>query len=263
MDSIKLIPKTQHRKNNSFVFKYCNLSFNEPKVVKVKNYKVDYETISLKSKNTQSISTGIDDRKDNLIKKSQSQKVIKISNILNRLSKRKNVNGIELVLKGRRKGSTPEKNANEVININQNNSKYKFTENKNEKDKKINSKNTINILGKNKNINPKINNNITGKIYKEDNSLGKENKQINKAILKAAPPKLNNLFSNSYDFSNNGIGKKNMVKSSVPNVFFNHLMINSIKYINNKSQYLLLSTTNRIKAKKLIILYHCPLKETL
>ena len=263
MESIEIIPKNQQRKNISFIFKYSNLSISEPKVAKVKKYKIDYDGISLKSKNTLSISTGPDDKTESFIKKSNSQKTINISYILNHLSKRKNVNGIELISKGRRKGSTPEKNAIEVINISEKDSNYKGSDNKPVKSKKNDSiKNVINF-GKNKNINPKINNNKIGKIFKEDNSLKKENKQINKAILKPAPPKINEHFYYKYDLSSNGFNTRNSPKCKVPNVFINHLMLKNKTNVNNESSYLLLSTTNRIKAKKLNIIYYRPIKTNL
>jgi hypothetical protein len=263
MESIEIIPKNHHRRNISFIFKYCNLSFSKPKEAKVKKYKVDYDGISLKSKNTQSISTGPDDKIESRIKKSNSQKTINISYILNHLSKRKNVNGIELVSKVRRKGSTPEKNAIEVININEKGSKNKCNDNKPVKSKKNDSiKNIINT-GKNKNINPKINNNKIGKIFKEDNSLKKEIKLNNKAILKPAPPKINEHFYYKYDLSNNGFYIRNTPKCEVPNVFINHLMLKDKTDVNNESSYLLLSTTNRIKAKKLNIIYYRPIKTNL
>ena len=261
MESIENIPKNQQRKNISFIFKYSNLSISEPKVAKVKKYKVDYDGISLKSKNTQSISTGPDDKAESFIKKSNSQKTLNITYILNRLSKRKNVNGIELVSKRRRKGSTPEKNAIEVININKKSSNCKFNDNKPVKSKKNDSiKNIIN-LGKNKNINPKINNNKIGKIFKEDKTLKNENKQINKAILKPTPPKINEMFYYKYDFSNNEFDERNTPKCKVPNVFINHLMLKNKTNVNNESSYLLLSTTNRIKAKQLNIIYYRPIEK--
>ena len=261
MESIEIIPKNHQRKNISFIFKYSNLSISEPKVAKVKKYKIDYDGISLKSKNTQSISTGPDDKTESFIKKSNSQKTLNITYILNRLSKRKNVNGIELLSKRRRKGSTPEKNAIEVININEKSSNCKCNNNKPAKSKKNDSiKNIIN-LGKNKNINPKINNNKIGKIFKEDKTLKNENKQINKAILKPAPPKINEMFYYKYDFSNNEFDERSTPKCKVPNVFINHLMLKNKNNVNNESSYLLLSTTNRIKAKKLNIIYYRPIEK--
>ena len=261
MESIEIIPKNQPRKNISFIFKYSNLSISEPKVAKHKKNKVDYDGISLKSKNTQSISTGPDDKTENLIKKTNSQKTINISYILNRLSKRKNVNEIEMVSKGKRKGSTPEKNAIEVININEKSSNYKCNDNKPVKSKKNDSVKNIINLGKNKIINPKINNNKIGKIFKEDKTLKNEIKQINKVTLKPAPPKINEIFYYKYDFSNSGFDESNTPKCRVPNVFINHLMLKNKNNVNNESSYLLLSTTNRIKSKKLNIIYYRPIEK--
>ena len=192
MESLKIIPKKYHRKTKSFIFKYCNLSFFRTKENLFKSNKIDYENISLKSKNTQSASTGPDDRKENILKKSSSEKIINLSSILNRLSKRKNVHSIELILKGRRKGSTPEKNANEVININKKDDRHRCKEIKVTKINKNDSNQKIINSGKNKNINPKINNNnIIGKTYKEDKSNFNGITQLSRNILKAIPPKLN------------------------------------------------------------------------
>ena len=152
MESLKIIPKKYHRKTKSFIFKYCNLSFFRTKDNLFKSNKIDYENISLKSKNTQSASTGPDDRKENILKKSSSEKIINLSSILNRLSKRKNVHSIELILKGRRKGSTPEKNANEVININKKDDRHRCKEIKVTKINKNDSNQKIINSGKNKNI---------------------------------------------------------------------------------------------------------------
>ena len=266
MESIKIIPKNQHRKNNSFVFKNNNLSCCETTVAQGKKIKCDYETISLKSKNTQSVSTGPDDKKENVLIKSVSNKSINIVYILNRLSKRKKENGIGFVAKIKRKGSTPEKNVNEVIDINKKNTKYKNNENKTSRNKMNIPKKNLTILGKNKNINPKNNNNKIGKIYKEDNSLKKDFQKISKTMLKAIPPKINELFSNKFDFSNvhnNGKNLRNMYKSNVPHVFINHLMILKSNHITNVSKYHKISTTNRIKGKKLTLFYYFPKDQTM
>jgi hypothetical protein len=269
MESLKIIPKKYHRKTKSFIFKYCNLSFFRTKENLFKSNKIDYENISLKSKNTQSASTGPDDRKENILKKSSSEKIINLSSILNRLSKRKNVHSIELILKGRRKGSTPEKNANEVININKKDDRYRCKEIKVTKINKNDSNQKIINSGKNKNINPKINNNnIIGKTYKEDKSNFNGITQLSRNILKAIPPKLNYLFNDMHDLSVNNnnkidIGERKKFHSNIPNVFINHLMMKNSIYNKNNSKHLLLSTTNRIKGKKLTIFYYLPKKNVL
>ena len=261
MESIKIIPKNYHRKNNSFIFKYWKTPFFESKNNLFKKNKVDYENISLKSKNTQSISTSPEDRKECALKKSQSQKGKDISHILSNLSKKKNVNGIELLLKGRRKGSTPEKNANEVIDINQKNDIDSFNDELALKKKINNIKKNIIILAKNKKINPKINNNNKfGKIYKEDNKIRDEVTQIKKIKLKDTPPKLNDLFYTNFNLSKNRTNNDNSSKLLIPNVFINHLMVDNANIYNKSSRYFLLSTTNRIKSKKITLLYYRPRK---
>ena len=263
MEPQKIIPIFQHKKNNSSLFKYNNLSISEAKYNTIKNNKLEYETISLISKNTQSISTSPDDLKENFIKKSVSQKSINIVHILNRLSKRKNVIGNKLIFKiGRKCSSSSEKNINKIININQKGIKCKVNENKTSKNKNNDSKN-------NKNMNPKINNKIInndkiGKIYKDNNSLKLDVKKTEKNILKVIPPKIIELFYNSFNISNNNlINKRNMLESKIPNVFINHLMLKNSISVNSKYKYLLLSTTNRIKGKNLTMLYYRPIKNIL
>ena len=252
MEPQKIIQIFQHKKNNSSLFIYNNLSISEAKYNTIKNNKLEYETISLISKNTQSISTSPDDLKENFIKKSVSQKSINIVHILNRLSKRKNVIGNKLIFKiGRKCSSSPEKNINKIININQKGIKCKVNENKTSKN--------------NKNMNPKINNNDKiGKIYKDNNSLKLDVKKTEKNILKVIPPKIIELFYNSFNISNNNlINKRNMLESKIPNVFINHLMLKNSISVNSKYKYLLLSTTNRIKGKNLTMLYYRPIKNIL
>ena len=226
MESLKIIPKNQHRKNKSLIYKYCDLSFYKKRENPEKNDKIDYDTTSLKSKNTQSVSTGPEEKVENTYKRSFSKKLISLSLLLNRLSKRKKECLIELNLRRRRKGSTPEKNAIQVINNN--------------------------------------NNNKNGKIYEEDSSMNNEMTQANKYKLKSLPPKLYELSYNKYNLSgnSNAVNRDNKFMPKIPNVFINHLMIQESLNINN-SNNLLLSATNRIKGKKLTILYYHPKKSVL
>jgi hypothetical protein len=254
MESLKIIPKNQHRKNKSLIFKYCDLSFYKKRENPEKNDKIDYDTTSLKSKNTQSVSTGPEEKVENTYKRSFSKKLISLSLLLNRLSKRKKECLIELNLRRRRKGSTPEKNAIQVININQQKNINSVIINKNDSIKNIN-----------KNINPNNNNNNkNGKIYEEDSSMNNEMTQANKYKLKSLPPKLYELSYNKYNLSgnSNAVNRDNKFMPKIPNVFINHLMIQESLNINN-SNNLLLSATNRIKGKKLTILYYHPKKSVL
>lgn len=261
MESTKIIPKNYHRKNNSFIFKNCKTPFFDSKIHLFKKSKVDYENMSLKSKNTQSISTGPEDKKESTLKKSQSHKGKDLSHLLNNLSKKKNVNEIELLLKRRRKGSTPEKNANEVIDINEKDAMYSLNDDRVVKNRINDVKKNIIILLKNKKVHPKINNNNKiGKIYKEDNKIKCEVTQIKKIKLKASPPKLNELFYTNFDLSKNRTIKEKSSKIIIPNVFINHLMINEINLSNNSARYSVLSTTNRIKSKNITLLYYWPRK---
>ena len=130
MESLKIIPKNEHRKNKSLIFKNSNISFYRRRENAEKNCKIDFESISLKSKNTQSVSTGPEDKIESAYKRSFSKKLISLSLLLNRLSKRKKECPIELNLRRHRKGSTPEKNSIQVINISH---KPEYNPNKNSK----------------------------------------------------------------------------------------------------------------------------------
>ena len=252
---VKLASNLCDDEKYSFTLKQGNLSFNKANNFLVKKDKQDFETVSLKSRNIQSISTGPDDKiENNKIKKPFSHKSLNIKNKTKFLPEDKGRKGIELIEKRRIKYSTPEKNSIEAIIISKKCVKNKNNENKisrnknNNSNKKNNNIRNINILNPNK----------IGKIYKEDNLYKKDVKLLDKSMLKEIPPKTTALFCNKYDRSRNinyGKNKSDISKSEVPNVFFNHLMIQNSKSRNNKSQYLRLSITNRIKGKKLTYLY--------
>ena len=255
MESLKILPKNHHRKNKSLIYKNSYLSFYRRKENAEKNCKIDYESTSLKSKNTQSISTGPEDKIENIPKRALSKKLINLSVLLNRLSKRKKECPIELNLSRRRKGSTPEKNAIQVINISKKSVHNSAMTNKDDSKKNMH-----------KNINQIINNNNKcGKAYEEDSSISNEITQANKYKLKALPPKINELYYNIYNLAgnNNKIYRENRFKPNIPNVYINHLMIQRDFTKNNNSNHLILSATNRIKGKKLSILYYCPKKSIL
>ena len=151
-------------------------------------------------------------------------------------------------LRRHRKGSTPEKNSIQVINISH---KPEYNPNKNSKNDSNKSKNINN--------NQKINNNNKTKVYEEDSSINNEMTQANKYKLKALPPKINDLYYNTYNLTENY--RKEKFNPNIPNVYFNHLMLQKDFGKNNTSNYLILSSTNRIKGKKLTILYYHPKKE--
>ena len=249
MESLKIIPKNEHRKNKSLIYKNSNLLFYRRSENEEKNCKVDFESTSLKSKNTQSVSTGPEDKIESAYKRSFSKKLISLSLLLNRLSKRKKECPIELNLRKRRKGSTPEKNSIQVINIIHKPEYNQVKTNKNDSKK---------ILNQNKNQ-KNNNNNKSVKIYEEDSSFNNEMTQANKYKLKALPPKMIEMYYNTYNLSQNNQKKK--FNPNIPNVYFNHLMLQKDFTQNNTSNYLILSATNRIKGKKLSILYYRPKKE--
>ena len=249
MESLKIIPKNEHRKNKSLIFKNSNISFYRRRENEEKNCKIDFESISLKSKNTQSVSTGPEDKIESVYKRSFSKKLISLSLLLNRLSKRKKECPIELNLRRHRKGSTPEKNSIQVINISY---KPEYNPNKNSKNDSNKSKN----INNNQKIN---NNNKSAKVYEEDSSINNEMTQANIYKLKALPPKINDLYYNTYNLTENY--RKEKFNPNIPNVYFNHLMLQKDFGKNNTSNYLILSSTNRIKGKKLTILYYHPKKE--
>lgn len=248
----------KYKKYNSFIFKNWNIPFLETKYNIIKNSRYNIETFSLKSKNTQSISTGPDDKKDNVLKKCFSQKRLNLIDIIKHLTVEKHLNGFEFILNGKRKGSTPEKDANQIININTKEKKYK--DNNFSETEKINQK--VLCDNKNKKISSKKNNKPAGKIYKEDNSYTNDNTKISKNIFKAFPPQSNNLYDYKYNLSNNIFSNEGEIcRSKISNVFFNHLVLPNNLNINNKITYLSLATIKRIKSKKLTILYFHPFKK--
>ena len=216
---VKLASNLYNDEKYSFTLKQGNLSFNKANNFLVKKDKQDCETVSLKSKNIQNISTGPDDKiENNKIKKIFSHKSLNTKNKTKFLFKDKNRKGIELYEKRRIKYATPEKNTIEVNIINKKCVKNKNNENKISKNKDINSNKKNNNIGNIKSLNP----NKIGKIYKEDNLYKKDVKLLDKSMLKEIPPKATELFCNKYDFSrniNNGKNKSHISKSEVPNVF--------------------------------------------
>jgi hypothetical protein len=131
------------------------------------------------------------------------------------------------------------------------------------------------------NQNSKINNNI---VFIEHNSIkapinnnnaliminNKKNKKrelygqdLGLKNMKTSPPKGPELFLHIYNLKNRDILFKNnetvgiLNKGNIPNVYFNHLMIDE-KYVifNNKCKYNRISLTQRNKNKLLTIIYY-------
>ena len=86
---------------------------------------------------------------------------------------------------------------------------------------------------------------------------------LNLRDMKASPPRQPELFLHVYNFNNkNSLFKNNetlgiLNKGNIPNIYFNHLMIDE-KYLifNNKCKYNRISLTHRNKNKLLTIIYY-------
>ena len=87
--------------------------------------------------------------------------------------------------------------------------------------------------------------------------------ELNLKNMKTIPPKQSELFLHIYNLRNRNILFKNnetvgiLNKGNIPNVYFNHLMIEE-KYVifNNKCKYNRISLTQRNKNKLLTIIYY-------
>ena len=265
MEVEKSYEDKKYRKYNSPIFKNGNSPFLETKYIAKKNYRYNIETFSLKSKNTQSISTGLDDKKENVIRKSLSQKILNINNIINKLTENKNLKGFKFIFNGKRKGSTPEKNTKQIININSKETHYKNSDNDIELKYKERIKQNDSYIPKSKDNNSlkKNINNPLRKTFKEDNIYYNDNTQINRNLFKAFPPDSNCFYYYKYNLYNNNNVKseKETCNVKISNVFYNHLVIPNELNIDNNSTYISLATIKRIKTKKLTILYFHPLKQ--
>lgn len=83
--------------------------------------------------------------------------------------------------------------------------------------------------------------------------------------MKESPPKASEYFFHIYNIKGLNIFFKNnetfgiLNKNIIPNVYYNHLMINDTnKTFNNKHKYNRISVTNRHKKKLLTIIYYSP-----
>jgi hypothetical protein len=279
--------KEKTPKNNNF-------SFSNKDLKNLKNCQKNNISNSLKIINTQSfsISTGIDDIKENENKEHLSMKNLKIfdsisldngdtipnkpslykykieetSNCIDKNEKKissndNNLLNIEATVFDNLKSNVNKSNNSLILkNVNVNN----ICLDKNKKLPLNNLKiNNINNIKKNNDINNYDNNQTFAEnnikiIKKVKNNTKYENK-----LLKNIPPKKSSLYESKYLLSANNYNNKNYSKlnrSYIPNIFYNHLMIQNIKIKNNNSSYFSVCTTNRIKGKLLTLLYCSPVK---
>ena len=258
-----------NQKCNGIIITEFNFSlYKENDNIKENDYKNRINNNYLQFKNTQSLSTCIDDIKNNEIKYSLSMKDLIPFKLLKNFSY---INEINSYLK------LSFDLFQKHVNLKYVNEKDKKFDNKNITSENIRTlKNDVNI---NKNIKNKNNivlnynkkgvkniniindkkNNKNIKIF-QDNNINNDNLLFKKELLKSFPPKIPNLYDKKYlleqnanknYFYNNTYKKIN--QSEVPNTFYNHIM-----YINNK-KFNSISITNRIKGKLLTILYYSPI----
>lgn len=287
---MKIKEKIRKEKIKSFIYKKYNSSFSCKDITNLKNYKTENVSNSLKLKNTQSFSTGIDDVKDNETKEILSLDNLKSFKILQNFSyiyKNNNENKPILNLSQRKlKTSTSniglykfEKKLISDIKNNKNIPSRNIMNNninlKKDVNKTINitSKNVNNISSENnKKISPELNNinNNRNDINNNKNHIkfNNNNLKLEKEFLKSFPPKMSNLYENNYMLYeknlknyNNNFSYLKLNRSKIPNAFYNHLMVHNNKTKNYNSSYYSISTTNRIRGKLLTILYFRPVKK--
>ena len=288
--------KTNKENNTLLISIKSNSSFFKQKEKdERKNFTHEKINNSLKSRTTQSFSTGTEDKKDDEIKEFFSMKnlnsfdIIKNYNVIN-IDNTYNKSLYILKLK-------------ELNSINSNDKTNKFENNQISNDLKnenicninllnihVNLKNNINDLNKSspekgeytkKNIcfneykiispnNIKIEGSSSknDKIYIEKKIIKNGSNKIQKDILKPFPPKTPTLLENIYIFSENNKNKTinhdcyvKLNRSKIPNNFYNHFFVQNCIKKKENSKYVFCSTTNRIRGKLLTILYFCPIKK--
>lgn len=113
------------------------------------------------------------------------------------------------------------------------------------------------------------NNNI---IFRKNNEKEKKVKNsdlygqnYNLEILRENPPRSPDLFYHKYNFTNQKVLSKDnenfnvLNKNNIPNVFYNHLVINENNIgFNNRCKYKKISITKRNKNRLLTIIYYSP-----
>ena len=287
--------KTQifKQKPNGIVISKFNSSLYKMKEnIKENDYKIQINNYYLKFKNTQSLSTWVDDIKNNEIKDSLSMKNHIPFNILNNFSYineinsyfklsfdlfQKQVNMKYINVREKKfennlilKIENDKNNYNDIKNTTPENIKLKNDINKNIK--KLNNivlnNNNKKIDQNNKNINDKKKNKII-KLLQDDiikNNNNNNNFLYKKELLKSFPPKISNLYDKRYIleqsvckyFINNNSYKK-LNPSEVPNFLYNHIMIKNNKTKHENKKFNSISIVNRIKGKLLTIFYYSPI----
>ena len=184
----------------------------------------------------------------------------------------KNIKKINLLLN--KKKTSFVDNLKEVINNDIINEKIKQGEGNNYNDMKY-EKNTQNSKYDKKNINLEINfqkdknNNIIFKKYDKKEKIKKDNdlygQNFNLKNLRESPPRSPDLFYHQYNFKNQKIFSKDnenfnvLNRNNIPNVFYNHLIINENNIgFNNKCKYKKISIIKRNKNRLLTIIYYSP-----
>lgn len=269
------------------IISFNSFFYKEKEFLKENNYKnqINNNYNYLNLKNTQIISTSIDDIKNNEFKNFCSMNnlmpvnilkntiFIKESNCLNKQS----INLFQKEINFKSNNENEKKFENKLIlkigkdknslnnnkNIIENNIKVKNVINP----KNVNTFSFVNKDFNNNKIDKSIHNvirtkkNEESKIFKEDTIKNKNNILIKKEVLSSFPPKISLLYNHKYllesntknNFLNNNSYKK-INRSVIPNIFYNHIMKK-----NNKAKIRKISTTNRIKGKLLTIVYFIPI----
>jgi len=268
------------------------LFYKEKEFLKEDDYKNqiinNYNYLNLK--NTQSISTSIDDIKNNEIKDFCSMNNLMPINILKNTILIKEINCLNKLSVNLFQKQINLKSNNENEKIFENKLILKIGKDKNILNKNkniiennievknvINPKNVNNCCFVNKNFNDNKTNksihsvirakkNEESKIFQEDTIKNKNNILIKKELLSSFPPKISLLYNNKYllesntknNFLNDNSYKK-LSRSVVPNIFYNHIMIKNKKAKFENQKFNSISTTNRIKGKLLTIIYFIPI----
>jgi hypothetical protein len=138
-------------------------------------------------------------------------------------------------------------------------SKNHNIKNENKKETKDNKSNIIKRLDKRK-----IFNHINDKelVKTTLDNYGQDQKSVE--YMKEYPPKMPDLFDHAYNLYNKDCLIKNRTinildKGRIPNVFYNHLMVNiNNKISKNKCKYISSSITQRNKKKLITFIYYSP-----
>ena len=260
MESMKT--KTNSTKSNNISFSCIHSKSSltkEKEKDKINNLNHQNKYIYLKSRHSQSLSTGIDDKKDDEAKEFSSMK--NLNHFCNINAERNIVLNVENKNVG---------NKCNGINLLKNNIKLdKDFNNSVLTQKNINNINYCILNGnKNKNLSHKNNKiDIYNSYLLYDKIKDNKKKSKEKEFLKCLPPKIPSLLDHIFSLSGNG--ENNLIHSDCfielnkpifPNTFYNHYMEICSK-TKKAISYNSCSTTSRIKNKLLTILYYFPEKK--